>query len=200
MSLFQVISGSIETVITNATVTIPLVLNKAADSPVGRTFRSYDDSYARLQLIRAEDKVALATQGLDQIENNDATGEASSIIDYISILNSAESFVERMSPTYTFGQSLIFTAGSDAKNFVYSGFVLITDQEGDNKARLEGIYENFLRATANVEAEEPTLVRLTYRDQTREGYLTSLKLQIDSIVQARVPISFSMFVVNQYGI
>lgn len=163
----------------------PNTLNIFQDtSSVYRRLAEYDDAYCTIAILRGE-----------------APRE---LIDYVLLQSCTEVYLDRLSPTYTFGAPMIHTSGVDARQFVYTAYLVPNEREGDFAARFIEKYETLLRASSLIKYDErgvvvgTVLVELTYRDQVRRGYITSLSSQRDSQLPNAVAITFSMFVIDQY--
>lgn len=163
---------------------------------VGRNFGpGYNDSFARLAVFElgpGDNQTGITTQTYDGV----ALEEPTVILDYLILQSLTEAYVDRMSPNFSFGTSLMFTSGNDARQFVYSGCILADAITGDNIARFERAYDSALRATSLVSAARPRFVRLTFRDQVREGYITTFSVSTDANQRNKVSFTFSMFVFN----
>lgn len=154
----------------------------------------YSDSFARLTLFESGEQglQAVNTQTYDGVAIPKPTVQ----LDYLLLQSMTEAFVDRMSANYSFGASVMATSGVDARQFVYSGCILADAITGDNAARFERAYDSALRASALVSANNPRYVRLTFRDQVREGYITSFSAAADAQHRGKITFSFSMFVFN----
>lgn len=195
MALSDVISGVVKAIITTTPtpfVEEPTILRPALGAAFGAGYGDAQgegtaQDYAR---IRVWDTVTESFLVLGSVD-----GEPSTTIEDLLLQNSAEMYTERMSPMYTFGQSIMFTAGPAAKQFSYSAIILVNKKEGDSKARFRALYESTLRVSKLV-AQNPRVVEFRYRDQLRVGYITSLQMQLDSRVPNQINLAFSLFVVN----
>lgn len=181
--------------------------DNAVTDAVGRGFGpGYSESFAKLAVFedtgrrggvtggRSEGRnlVGINTQTYDGVPLPEPTIQ----LDYLILQSLTEAYVDRMSPNFSFGTSLMFTAGHDARQFVYSGSIIADAITGDNIARFERAYDSALRATSLVSADNPRFVRLTFRDQIREGYLTSFSISADATQRNKANFTFSMFVFN----
>lgn len=157
--------------------------------------KDYEDSFARLSVFQSNTANFRTVQSFDSIIQN----QGNVVIDYLLLQGIAETFVERVSPMYSFGSSLLYTAGSDAKSFSYSAVILSDKITGDNATRFTKSYKNALRASELVNPENPGYVELSYRDQIRRGFLTQLSVQKNSDRPNEVTINFSMFVADYFS-
>lgn len=202
MSLSLILSG-----VEAALPTIGSVVSSAADAvaanivarsdnddvtaAIGAGFTpGYTDEFATLVLYEGAARIPLQT--FDSVIQDQPTTE----LDYLIIQTLTEAYVDRMSPNYSFGSSLMYTSGVDARQFVYSGTILADKITGDNIARFRRSYDNALRATQLVTPETPRFVELKYRDQTRRGYLTSFSAQANADFRNKVDFTFTLFVTN----
>lgn len=176
--------------------------NSVTDA-VGRGFGpGYSESFAKLAVFEStgtaggvlglDNLVGINTQTYDGVPLPEPTIQ----LDYLILQSLTEAYVDRMSPSFSFGTALTFTAGNDARQFVYSGCIIADAITGDNVSRFERAYDSALRASAMVSAERPRFVRLTFRDQIREGYITSFSASADANQRNKISFTFSMFVFN----
>jgi len=153
------------------------------DSAVFRRLREYDDAYCKITIT----------------DSKRFHGE----INYVILQSCTEAYIDRVSPTYTFGAPMVHSSGTDARQFVYTAFLIPNEREGDYAAKFADEYEFLLRASALIGHDKLStvpgnlLIELSYRDQIRLGYITSLTAQRDSQLPNAVAITFSMFVVDQ---
>lgn len=179
--------------------------NSVTDA-VGRGFGpGYEDGFARLTVYEV-DTTTIGSRGATQFGANQGqlTQQYDGVpvlpitttLDYIILQTVTEAYVDRMSPNYSFGASVLSTSGQDARQFVYSGCVIADQTTGDNASRLARAYDNALRASELVSGDRPRFVELTYRDQIRRGYLTSFSSSADANQRNKVNFTFSMFVFN----
>lgn len=179
--------------------------NSATDA-IGRGFGpGYDEGFARLTVYEV-DTTTIGSRGATQFGANQGqiTQQYDGVpvlpitttLDYLILQSLTEAYVDRMSPNYSFGSSVVSTSGNDARQFVYSGCIIADQISGDNAARFARAYDNALRATTLVSADRPRFVELTYRDQIRRGYLTSFSASADANHRNKVNFTFSMFVFN----
>ncbi len=157
---------------------------------------SYDDHFARLRVFDENTGSHVTLSSFDGVVQDEPTV----VLDYILIRSMSESFIERMSPTYTFGSSVIYSAGSDAKSFTYSAVILNDKVTGDNQARFLKSYDDAIRASELLDPDQPRYVELSYRDQIRRGFITSLSVQRDSASPTKIDLTFTMFVADSFSV
>lgn len=182
MSLQNIINGVAATA-TAALSTIPSLndinSSELSADAIGRTYADYDKEYARLRVISADGNFTV----IEEIDN-------------LLLQSLSEVYLEKMSPVYTFGSPLMYTSGSDARQFVYSATILVNGKDGDGRAKFLAVYDKALRVSQLVQEGSPRYVQLTYRDQMRIGYITTMSVQINSLQPNKVDITFAMFVID----
>lgn len=160
-------------------------LAQAEAAPVpeemGRSYRDYEDNYATLTVLDADNQEVLT-------------------IEYILLQGVAESFRPKNSAVYSFGNAMVYTSGEGPRQFNYTAALIVNAKDGDTRADLAQEYERTLRLSKMVSGEaEGRVVRLSYRDQVRLGYLTSMITNINADNLNRVDLNFSMFVTDLYS-
>jgi len=161
-------------------------------SAVGSSFKDFTSSFASLTVYDERRRDPVNTSNYDGRLLVTPTAK----LDYIIIQSLTETHVERSAPVYTFGTSYMYTSGRDAKQFVYTGFISADKISGNNPGRFVTAYNNALRASKLVDTNQPRYVELTYRDQIRRGYLTTLSTNASSQTLNRIDLSFTMFVTD----
>ena len=161
------------------------VVNEITASPVpeqmGRSYREYEDDYATLTVLDSSNQEVLT-------------------ISYILLQGVSESFRPKNSAVYSFGSAMLYTSGEGPRQFNYSAALIVNVKDGDARADLAQEYERTLRLSKMVSGEaEGRVVRLSYRDQVRLGYLTSMTTSINANNLNRVDLNFSMFVTDLYS-
>lgn len=148
---------------------------------MGRSYRDYEDDYATLTVL-------------------DANNEEVLTIDYILLQGSSESFRPKNSAVYSFGNAMVYTSGEGPRQFNYTATLIVNPKDGDARAELAQEYERTLRLSQMVSGEaKGRVVRLSYRDQVRIGYLTSMTTNLNAENLNRVDLNFSMFVTDLYS-
>jgi len=161
------------------------VQNEVTAAPVppqmGRSYRDYEDDYATLTVLDANNDEVLT-------------------IDYILLQGSSESFRPKNSAVYSFGNAMVYTSGEGPRQFNYTATLIVNPKDGDARAELAQEYERTLRLSQMVSGEaKGRVVRLSYRDQVRIGYLTSMTTNLNAENLNRVDLNFSMFVTDLYS-
>lgn len=148
---------------------------------MGRSYRDYEDNYATLTVLDTDNQEVLT-------------------IEYILLQGVAESFRPKNAAVYSFGNAMVYTSGEGPRQFNYTAALIVNAKDGDTRADLAQEYERTLRLSKMVSGEaEGRVVRLSYRDQVRLGYLTSMTTNINADNLNRVDLNFSMFVTDLYS-
>lgn len=85
--------------------------------------------------------------------------------------------------------------GRRPRLYGYSGSLADTWSDGRVISLWKTLYEKFFRGT--VCARLGAYTRLNYRDQWRKGYITGMRLSHPSDTPQAVPLSFTLFVIDE---
>ena len=148
---------------------------------MGRSYRDYDDNYATLTVLDSDNQEVLT-------------------IEYILLQGVSETFRPKNAAVYSFGNAMVYTSGEGPRQFNYTAALIVNPKDGDTRADLAQEYERTLRLSKMVSGEaEGRVVRLSYRDQVRLGYLINMTTNINADNLNRVDLNFSMFVTDLYS-
>lgn len=120
--------------------------------------------------------------------------------DKFLLASASELRSSRAAPVFTFGQPLVFTAGRRPYIFNYSGHLLISRIDGDGRNQFYEVYDQYLRASANLigsdRAQLPWIVELAFKGGFRRGYVTNIDIALEGTTSGKADFSFSLFVVQ----
>lgn len=156
---------------------------------VGAAFRNYEDNFAVLSVRRVSD------------------GEVEFETDRFILQSAMESRSYRQTPTYTFGESLIFTSPvPQVRVYQYSGVILSNTDDGDVRSEQWGNWRKYMSMSRGVVGKEvepnspqesPLIVDITFRDMIRSGYMISFATDLDAQNPTRAGLDFSMFITSE---
>ena len=141
-------------------------------------------------------------------------GEIVFATDYFLLNGFIETDSEMTAPYFTLGGAQISSGGRNVKMYSYAGTVTRTKYSDGGTLASSGDYPMTLhqldgaKELANaylkyldpgVCAKNDHVVELRYRDQVRRGYLTKLKVSMRADFEGASGLSFSMFVIDEYG-
>ena len=175
------VSAAIQSGVSVAQRVAPIFLADADN--VGRTYRDYDNQYAKLEVIDNVPRVG-----------------APVTLDSLLLQGVSENFYPKNSATYTFGNSVVFSSGEGPREFNYTGVILVNDADDiDARIKAHQLYNETLRLSQSFnKGIEKQAIRLSYRDQVRLGYLTSFSTSLNGMNLNRVDVAFTMFVTESY--
>lgn len=126
----------------------------------------------------------------------DAKGKPVCVFDHFILGSVSEQDQEKSSFLFTFGDAVIF-GGMERRTrlYAYSGFLIDSKTDGFCISVWRRLYDKYLRATAT--ADENRYARLYYRDQIRDGYITSCRLSEAADRPQTAVLSFNMFVLDE---
>lgn len=183
MSIQNIISGigALGTVINQALTTSAIIPVERGDWSPGD---AYDGTHARLEILST-----------DSYARKDISSTMQ-YIDFILLQQVNERLIPRFVPTHLIGNKTIFTRGKGIKVYSYVGVVLHNKTDGDLIQQLRILYQDRLRADAMV-ANGGEILRFSYRDQVRWGYIQSMAFSRDANNPRQITVAFSLFVTKQ---